>query len=93
MNYRYKVKGVAEKPFILRGACFRIGGTIDTVILESELPLVKERCRLERVEDIQDKTYDPQPLPNNSSKNPKGVKNEFTKSTSGANKGASKAKV
>lgn len=93
MNYRYKVKGVAEKAFILRGAHFRIGGTIDTVILESELAFVKERCKLEKVVDMQAKTATPQPLPNNSPTNPKGVKNELPKSASGTNKGTNKAKV
>ena len=92
MNYRYKVKGIAEKAFILRGAHFRIGGTIDTVILESELAFVKERCRLEKVVDMQAKAA-PQPLPTNSPTNPKEVKNELPKSTIGANKGTSKAKV
>lgn len=93
MNYRYKVKGIAEKAFILRGSHFRIGGTIDTVILESELAFVKERCRLEKVVDMQAKAAAPQPLPANSPTNPKGVKNEFPKSAIGANKVTSKAKV
>lgn len=93
MNYRYRVKGVAEKAFILRGAHFRIGGTIDTEILESELLFVKERCRLEKVEDMQTKTAPSQPIPTNSSTTPKGVKNELPKSASGANKVANKAKV
>lgn len=93
MDYRYRVKGCAEKAFILRGAHFRIGGTIDTVILESELAFVKERCRLDKVEDLQVKTAPSQPIPTNSSTKPKGVKNELPKSTSGANKVTSNAKV
>ena len=93
MNYRYKVKGRVENPFILRGLDFNIGGTIDTVILESELAFVKERCRLEKVVDMQSKATNPQPLPTNSPTNSKGVKNELPKSTRGANKSANKAKV
>lgn len=93
MNYRYRVKGVAEKAFILRGAHFRVGGTIDTEILDSELAFVKERCKLEKVEDMQAKTATSQPIPTNSQTTPKGVKNELPKSTSGANKGTNKAKV
>ena len=92
MDYRYRVKGVAEKAFILRGMHFRIGGTIDTAIFDSELAFVKERCKLEKVEDIQAKTEPFQPIPTNSNTS-KGVKNELPKTTGGANKGASKAKV
>ena len=93
MNYRYRVEGVAEKAFILRGMHFRIGREIETAILESELAFVKERCRLDKVVDLQAKTAPSQPIPNNSTTTPKGVKNELPKSTSGANKGTSKAKV
>ncbi len=89
MNYRYRIKGVAEKAFILRGAHFRVGGNIETVILESELAFVKERCRLEKVEDM---TVPSQPMPTNSTAT-KGVKNELPKSTSRTNKSTNKAKV
>lgn len=90
MNYRYKVKGVAEKAFILRGLHFRVGGAIDTAILESELAFVKERCKLTKVEDL---TARSQPIPANSQTAPKGVRNELAKSAIGTNKIASKAKV
>lgn len=93
MDYRYRVKGCAEKAFILRGMHFRVGGTIETVILESELAFVKERCKLEKVEDMQAKTAPSQPIPNNSPTTPKGVKNELPKSASGASKVKSKATV
>ena len=93
MDYRYRVNGVAEKAFILRGMHFRIGSTIETVILESELAFVKERCKLDKIEDLQAKTAPSQPIPTNSQNTPKGVKNELPKSTSGANKGTSKEKV
>jgi hypothetical protein len=90
MNYRYRVKGVADKAFILRGMHFRIGGEINIVILESELAFVKERCALENIEDLSTLS---QPIPNNSNTTPKGVKNELPKSTSRTNKSKSKATV
>lgn len=93
MDYRYRVKGVAEKAFILRGMHFRVGGVIDTVILESELAFVKERCKLDKVEDMQAKTAPSQPIPTNSPTTPKGVKNELSKSANGANKAKSKSTV
>ncbi len=93
MNYRYRVKGCAEKAFILRGMHFRVGGEVDTDILENELAFVKERCSLTEVVDRQAKTAPSKPIPTNSQTTPKGVKNELPKSTSGANKGTSKAKV
>ena len=93
MNYRYRVKGVVEKAFILRGMHFRIGSTIETVILDNELAFVKENCRLDKIEDLQAKTAPSKPIPTNSTTTPKGVKNELPKSTIGANKGASKEQV
>lgn len=93
MNYRYRVKGSAEKAFILRGMHFRVGGEIDTDILENELAFVKERCALTEVVDRQAKTVPSQPIPNNSPTTTKGVKNELPKSTSRANKSANTSKV
>ena len=93
MNYRYRVKGIVEKPFILRGLDFNIGSTIETAILESELAFVKEHCKLENVEDIQAKTAAPQPIPTNSPTTQKGVKNELPKQTSRTNKSANTVKV
>lgn len=90
MNYRYRVKGVAEKAFILRGLHFRLGSKVDIAILESELAFIKERCKLTKVEDV---TVRSQPMPINSQTTPKGVKNELPKSAIGTNKIASKAKV
>lgn len=93
MDYRYRVKGVAEKAFILRGMYFRVGSKVDNDILESELAFVKERCRLDKVEDLQAKTSPSQPIPTDSPTTPKGVKNELPKSASGASKVKSKATV
>lgn len=93
MDYRYRVKGIVEKAFILRGMHFRIGGMIDTVILESELAFIEERCKLENVYDSHSQSLSSQPIPNNSPNNPKGVKNELPKSTSRTNKSANTSKV
>lgn len=56
MQYRYRVLGKVEHSFILRGAYFTIGSEIDFYIDESELPFVKERCKLETIEDLQKAT-------------------------------------
>lgn len=93
MNYRYRVKGSAEKAFILRGMHFRVGGEIDTDILESELAFVKDRCSLTEIVDRQEKSAPSQPIPINSSTTSKGVKNELSKQTSRANKSANTSKV
>ena len=93
MNYRYRVKGRVEKPFILRGLDFNIGGTIDTSILESELAFVKERCKLENISDSYSQSLSSQPIPTNSPIKSRGVKNELPKSTSRTNKSANTSKV
>ena len=95
MNYRYRVKGVAEKAFILRGMNFRIGGDINTIIMETELAFVKTHCRLETIDDLQKLATTSQPIPTNSNtKKPRGVKHELPKSAaSGANKGSNKAQI
>lgn len=93
MDYRYRVKGKAEKAFILRGMHFRVGSDIDTDILESEISFVKERCSIEKIVDNQAKTATSQPIPNNFSNRQKGVKNELPKSASRANKVTNTAKV
>lgn len=92
MNYRYSVKGIAEKPFILRGRFFRIGATVDNEILETELDFVKGRCRLTKIVDNQ-KAVSSKPIPTHSSTTAKGIKNELPKSASGTNKTANKAQV
>lgn len=93
MNYRYRVKGSAEKAFILRGMHFRVGGEIDTDILESELAFVKDHCALTDIVDRQAKSAPSQPIPTNSPTTTKGVKNELPKSTSRTNKSANIGKV
>lgn len=83
MNYRYRVEGRVEKAFILRGMHFRIGGTIETAILESELAFVKDRCELDKVEEL---TAPSQPILTTK----KESKNELPKQPSST---ASKGKV
>lgn len=96
MNYRYRVKGKAERAFILRGMHFRIGKDIDCAITESELPFVKERCKLNEIIDTQKPIANPNSVPVKASITKKveniqsGVRNE---PTSGTNKGKSKATV
>lgn len=56
MQYRYRVVGKVIRPFILRGAYFIKGNEIEFYIAENELDFVKERCELEKVEDLQKAT-------------------------------------
>lgn len=56
MQHRYKVEGKVEHSFILRGAFFGINDTINFYITESELEFVKERCKLDIIEDMQKST-------------------------------------
>lgn len=56
MQYRYRVFGKVEQSFILRGAYFAIGSDIDFYILESELPFVQERCKIDNIVDFQKPT-------------------------------------
>lgn len=52
MQYRYRVLGKVEQSFILRGAYFAIGSEIDFHITESELPFIKEMCKLTQICDL-----------------------------------------
>ena len=89
MNYKYRVKGVVEKPFILRGAYFRIGGNVDCHIIESELNFLKERCKLTQVIDLQKVSQTPKSIQNTTQvkaqTTQKVAKNEFPR-TNGTNK-------
>lgn len=60
MEYRYRVKGIVEKAFILRGAHFRVGSDIHTYIKESELDFVKSHCNLV---DVVDTSLPQDPMP------------------------------
>lgn len=90
MNYKYRVKGVVEKPFILRGVMFRIGTTIDFHIAESQLNFLKERCKLTQLIDLKKVAETPKPIQNTTQvkaqTNQKAVKNELPKQTVGTNK-------
>ncbi len=64
MQYRYRVEGKVEKSFILRGAYFAVGSTIEFCVTESELSFVKERCKLAKIVDLQKKVETPNPVSN-----------------------------
>ena len=55
MQYRYRVEGKVEKVFILRGAYFPIGRTIEFYVTENELLFVKQNCTLSKVIDLCEK--------------------------------------
>lgn len=98
MDYRYRVRGNVEKAFILRGAHFRIGCEIFTVIKESELGFVKDHCALTEVEDLERKpSVSQDPIPSsNAPKTKRGRKvsaDGVSRETSGADKNADKAEV
>lgn len=63
MDYRYKVKGVVQKPFILRGVHFANKIDFDMGITETELPFIKERCNILDIKDLSQKVVDPTPAP------------------------------
>lgn len=52
MQYKYRVIGIVKQPFILRGAYFIKGSTIDFCITQNEFEFVKERCNLEKVIEL-----------------------------------------
>lgn len=56
MQYRYRVFGKVEHSFILRGAYFAVGSEIDFYITESEMPFVKEMCKINDLVDFQKST-------------------------------------
>lgn len=89
MNYRYRVEGRIEKAFILRGMYFCIGGKINTLILERELPFVEAHCELNKVEELNAPS---QPISIDSEKK-KEVKNELSKPSSTTNKSKPSTKI
>lgn len=93
MSFKYRVKGIVEKPFILRGAHFPIGMEMDFYISESELEFVSARCKVAKLIDLKEK-LDDTPKPMLEENKPKGVKNELQrKSTSTTSKSKHKADV
>lgn len=98
MKFKYRVKGLVEKSFILRGAYFAIGANMDFYIPESELEFVNGHCRIEELIDLEQKPVEsPEPVleeKTESENKPKGVKNGLqNKSTSIAIKGKHKANI
>lgn len=90
MEYKYRVEGYTEKAFILRRAHFRVGSAINTEILETELPFIKERCQLNKVEDL---TATSQPIPNISQPIKKGAKDDLSKPSIATHKGKISEKI
>lgn len=88
MNFRYKVKGIVESPFILRGMAYIADNNIDTTIFEKEIEYIKAHCRLFEVVDLATVS---KPLPEKNVQ--KGDKNVLSKPTSRTNKVKNTAKV
>lgn len=95
MSFKYRVKGIVEKPFILRGAYFTIGADMDFYISENELEFVRARCKVLELTDLEEKPDDtPKPVLKETESKPKGVKNELQrKSTSSTSKSKHKTDV
>ena len=51
MEFKYRVKGLIQRPFILRSAYMAIGENMDFYIRENELEFVKSRCKIEELID------------------------------------------
>ena len=76
MKFKYRIKGLVRKPFILRSAYFSIGNNIDFYITESELEFVKERCEINEIIDLVEKSVEPPKSVLQKIENePKGEKN------------------
>lgn len=74
MKFRYSVKGIVEKAFILRGLVFEVNKPIDTYIGERELDFIKSHCKLTQLVDLEMPINSTtKTIPNNSVK--KGVEN------------------
>lgn len=78
MQYRYRVFGKVEQSFILRGAYFAVGSKIDFYITESELPFVKEMCKIDSIVDFQ-KTTETENSVSNVAKSTKPSKRQYNK--------------
>ena len=94
MDFKYRVKGLVQKPFIIRGAFFAVGSEMDFYFSEKELAFVKQRVKVDKVVDLSqvEQTKAPEPVLANISKTesvakteskPKGVKTSGKKQTSG----------
>lgn len=78
MKFKYRVKGLIRKPFILRSAYFGIGDNMDFYITESELKFVSERCEVAELIDLEQKPVEtPEPVLEETENKPKGVENEL----------------
>lgn len=84
MEFKYRIKGLIQKPFILRGAYMTIGENMDFYIRENELEFVKDRCKIEELIDLSEqKVNTPEPVleenKTESETKPKGVNNGVQK--------------
>ena len=63
MEFKYRIKGLIQRPFILRGAYMTIGENMDFYIRENELEFVKDRCKIEELIDLSEqKVNTPEPV-------------------------------
>lgn len=96
MKVKYRVKGIVESSFILRGAYFGINDNIDFCIMEKELEFVKDHCKVQELIDLDKAIETPSPVLEEKQieDKPKGEKNELQrKSTNNASKNKHKAKI
>ena len=63
MEFKYRIKGLIQSPFILRSAYFGIGDNMDFYIAEGELEFVKARCKIDELIDLDKKVVsNPEPV-------------------------------
>ena len=91
MKYKYRVKGLIQKSFILRGIHFRVGENMDFYIYENQLEFIKERVKIEDLIDVDEKLqHTPEPVlveeNTQTESKPKGVKNGLPKTNKRFNK-------
>ena len=83
MKYKYRVKGLIQKAFILRGVYFPFGENIDFYIFENQLDFIKERVKIEDLIDVEEKLQEKTPEPvlveTKTETKPKGVNNGVQK--------------
>ena len=88
MDFKYRVKGLVQKPFIIRGAFFAVGSEMDFYFSEKELTFVKQRVKVDKVVDLSqvEQTKAPKPVLEavvKTESKSKGVKASGKKQTSG----------
>lgn len=66
MNFRYKVKGRAERFFILNDTIFYAGKKIELCITEQDFNHIKEHCTFTEIVDFQSQLNASDSILNNS---------------------------